>query len=226
MGHDLPRRLRAHAARRGAAARLHPLVHDLRPGRRAAARQALPRRARGGPQALHAGVRPGPDLGCQEPAPRRRRVRAHGGLVLRADRRGRVSPVRARAPPNERDGLRRPAGARRQRARAIPRSSRAVHHGAPACAGRRVPGHQSRPVPLAAAAGGGAQEPGGGRRPRSVDLPVPWSRHPQHPGVRGRLPRRVRCPARAELPLDTDDPRRRERSDRQQPRPEIQVAVV
>ena len=38
---DLPLRLRAHPARRGAAPRLHAPVHDLRPGRRAAADQAL-----------------------------------------------------------------------------------------------------------------------------------------------------------------------------------------
>jgi DNA helicase-2/ATP-dependent DNA helicase PcrA len=44
VGHDLPRRLRADAARRGRQARLHAPVHDLRPGRRPPARQALPRR--------------------------------------------------------------------------------------------------------------------------------------------------------------------------------------
>ena len=38
------------------AARLHAPVHDLRPGRLAAAGQALPRRARRRPQALHAGA--------------------------------------------------------------------------------------------------------------------------------------------------------------------------
>ena len=54
VGHDVPRRLRAHPARRGAAARLHAPVHDLRPGRLAAAGQALHRRARRRPQALHA----------------------------------------------------------------------------------------------------------------------------------------------------------------------------
>ena len=40
----------------------------------------------------------------------------------------------------------------------------------------------------------------------------------QHPGFRGRLPRRPRRQARAELPLDADDPRRRQRGHRQQPR--------
>ena len=54
----------------------------------------------------------------------------------------------------------------------------------------------------------------GGRRPGSVGVPVPRGRHPQHPRVRGRLPRRARGPARAELPLDPEDPRRRQRGDR------------
>ena len=44
------RMLRAEAP----AARLHAPVHDLRPGRLAPADQALPRRARDRPQALHA----------------------------------------------------------------------------------------------------------------------------------------------------------------------------
>ena len=56
--------LRAEAA----AARLHAPVHDLRPGRRAPPDQALRRRSRGRPQALHAGGDPQPDLGRQEPA--------------------------------------------------------------------------------------------------------------------------------------------------------------
>ena len=36
----------------------------------------------------------------------------------------------------------------------------------------------------------------------------------QHPRVRGHVPRRARGQARAELPLDADDPRRRQRGDR------------
>ena len=47
----------------------------------------------------------------------------------------------------------------------------------------------------------------------------------QHPRVRGRLPRRARRQARAELPLDADHPRRRQRGDRQQPRAHGQAAV-
>ena len=56
-----------------------------------------------------------------------------------------------------------------------------------------------------------------GRR-RPVDLPVPGRGHAEHPRVRGRVPRRHRRRARAELPLDPDHPRRRQRGHRQQPR--------
>ena len=63
------------------------------------------------------------------------------------------------------------------------------------------------------------------RRHRPVDLPLPRRRHPQHPRVRGGVPRRHRDRARAELPLDPDDPRRRQRGHRQQPRPQAQGAV-
>ena len=52
VGDDLPLRLRAHPARRGAAARLQARVHDLRRGRLAADDQALHRGARGRPEAL------------------------------------------------------------------------------------------------------------------------------------------------------------------------------
>ena len=47
---------------------------------------------------------------------------------------------------------------------------------------------------------------------------LPRRRHPQHPRLPGRLPGRARRQARAELPLDADDPRRRQRGDRPQPR--------
>ena len=56
-------------------------------------------------------------------------------------------------------------------------------------------------------------------------LPVPGRRHPQHPRVRGGLPRRHDHRARAELPLDPDDPRRRQRGHRQQRRAQAEGAV-
>ena len=77
------RMLRAEARQ----ARLHAPVHDLRPGRLPPPREALPRRARGRHEALHAGRRPPPDLRRQEQAARRRGLRPARRLVLRADRR-------------------------------------------------------------------------------------------------------------------------------------------
>ena len=52
-----------------------------------------------------------------------------------------------------------------------------------------------------------------------LDLRLPRRRHQQHPRLRGRLPRRPRRPARAELPLHADHPRRGQRGHLQQPRP-------
>ena len=66
----------------------------------------------------------------------------------------------------------------------------------------------------------GARKPVRGRRRRPVDLRLPRRRHPQHPRVRARLPRGRGGEAGAELPLHADDPRRRQRGDRQQPRTE------
>ncbi len=53
---------------------------------------------------------------------------------------------------------------------------------------------------------------------RPVDLPVPGRRHPQHRRLRDGVPGRHRGAARAELPVDPDDPRRRQRGDRPQRR--------
>ena len=85
---------------------------------------------------------------------------------------------------------------------------------------RRVPGHERRAVPLAAVARRRAPQPRGRGRRRAVDLRLPRSRHQQYPGLRGHLPGRPRHQARAELPLDADDPQRRQRGHRAQPRAE------
>ena len=90
---------------------------------------------------------------------------------------------------------------------------------------RRVPGHQPRPVPAAAAARLRARQPDGGRRRGPVDLRVPPRRPPQHPRLRPRLPRSRAGQARAELPLDRDDPCRRQRGRRAQPRAAAEGAV-
>ena len=192
VGDDLPLGLRAHAARRGAAAGLLEVVHDLRPGRLAAPDQARPRRPRRRPQALHAGGDRRADLGRQEQAARRRRLPPDGGLVLRADRGRRLRPLRARDAPRQRDGLRRPARARGQRARAVPGGPRALREHLPPRARRRVPGHQPRAVPLAAAAGRRAPQPGRGRRRR----PVPGRGNAGDHGRRDPAPDRGRAGGR------------------------------
>ena len=97
----------------------------------------------------------------------------------------------------------------------------------PPRAGRRVPGHQPRavrpdPRALRRADGRGdrclrrgphvaGRADGRGRR-RPVDLRLPRRQHPQHPGLRAGLPERAHDHARAELPLDADDPDRRQRA--------------
>ena len=73
-----------------------------------------------------------------------------------------------------------------------------------ASADRRVPGHESRPVPHRDAALREAPQSLRGRRLRPVGVRVPRRRHPQHPRLRARLRGRRGDPARAELPLDPD----------------------
>ena len=75
--------------------------------------------------------------------------------------------LRARPAPHERDGLRRPAVPDRQPARALRRRPRALRARLPPRARRRVPGHQPRPVPAAAAARRGRRD----RRARGAGEP-------------------------------------------------------
>ena len=168
VGDDLPLGLRPHAPRRRPPPRLHAPVHDLRRGRPAAPDQALPRRARHRRQALHPARDAGPDLRRQEQAALGRGLPPARRLLLRADRRRRLRGVRAPAAPRERDGLRRPARPRGQPARALPGGPRPLRRELPLRPRRRVPGHQPRAVPAAAAAGRRAPQPDGGRRRRSV----------------------------------------------------------
>ena len=73
--------------------------------------------------------------------------------------------LRARAAPDERDGLRRPAGPGGERARALPGGPRALPGRVPRDPGRRVSGHQPGPVPVVGAARRQASKPDGGGRP-------------------------------------------------------------
>ena len=79
--------------------------------------------------------------------------------------------------------------------------------------GRRVSGHQRRPVPPAAAACAAAPQPLRGRRRRPVDLRLARRRSRQHPRLRKGLSRRQGHQAGAELPLHGQYPGRRQRRD-------------
>ena len=102
----------------------------------------------------------------------------------------------------------------------------AVPEPLPLHAGGRVPGHQRRPVSLAAAARPGAQESLLRRRRRPVDLWLARRRGRQHPALRARLSRRDRDPAGAQLPLHRPHPLRRLRPHRQEPGPPRQDACA
>ena len=106
----------------------------------------------------------------------------------------------------------------RRRARQLPGAL-------PAHPRRRVPGHEPRAERDRQAAGRGARQRLRGGRLRPVRLPLARRRHPQHPGVRARLPQRDDHHAGAELPLDPDHPRCRQRRHRQQRRPPAQGAL-
>ena len=82
------------------------------------------------------------------------------------DRR-RLRPLREAPPRGQRDGLRRPALPRREPLRALRGRARPLPPLIPLRPGRRVPGHEPRPVPLAPAAHRGEPEPVRGRRRRS-----------------------------------------------------------
>ena len=56
-----------------------------------------------------------------------------------------------------------------------------------------------------------------------LGLLLPWRGHHEHPQFPGRLPGRRGRPARAELPLDADDPQRRQRGHHPQPRADGEV---
>ena len=91
--------------------------------------------------------------------------------------------------------------------------------------GGRVPGHQPAAVPADPPPRRGPPQPRRRRRSRPVDLQVARRRPAQHPRLRARLRRRADRPARTELPLDADDPRRRVRGDQPEPQPQGQAAV-
>ena len=185
-----------------------------------------PRGARARPEALHAARHPLADLEREEPADRPRRVRVARRELLRPDRRRRIRAVPEAPLRGERGRLRRHALSHGRRARALPRSAREVAEGVSLHPRRRVPGHEPRAVPLPAAAGREALERVRRGRPGPVDLCVQRRRHPQRARVRARLPRREVDRAGAELPLDEQHPRGRERRHPSQPRAQGQEPLV
>ena len=91
VGDDVPRRLRAHPARRGRAHRVPAgfTIYDQADQIRVV-KDVLRGRARQGSEALSAARHPGPHLRRQEPADRPRAVRGRGVGLLRPDRRRRL----------------------------------------------------------------------------------------------------------------------------------------
>ena len=90
---------------------------------------------------------------------------------------------------------------------------------------RRVPGHEPRPERDRQAPGRGARQRLRGGRLGPVGLPLARGGHPQHLGVRARLPQRDDDHVGAELPLHPDHPRCGQRRHRQQHRAPAQGAL-
>ena len=99
---------------------------------------------------------------------------------------------------------------------AAPRRARVLPGALQPGAGGRVPGHQPGPERARHAPVRRAPQHLHRRRHRPVDLRLPGRRHPEHPRVREGLPRRRDHPPGAELPVDRDHPRRRQRRHREQ----------
>ena len=153
------------------------------------------------------------------------RVPSAEGERLRPPRRRALRRVPGAAADAERLRLRRPAAARRHHPAGQPGRAGEVPALVPLHPRRRVPGHQRRPVPVAAAARRRRTQHLLRRRRRPVDLRLARRRGRQHPALREGLPRRQGDPARAELPLDPAHPRRRLRRDRRQREPARQDPV-
>ena len=182
-------------------------LHHLRPVRPDLARQTRHGREQHQRQAVLSRENPLRDLRGEEQAPRRRGLRPEEGRLLRGDRPSRLRKVRGPPRPVVGPRLRRPhpqdphspAGALR-RCRELSRPLHPRH-------GRRVPGHQRRPVRDRQAAHGRVPQPLRRRRPRPVHLLVAQRRHPKHPQLPEGLRRRQAHLPRGELPLHRDDPR-------------------
>ena len=172
--------------------------------------------------ARHAG---GPDRRLEESRADAGQGAARGKLRLRRGQ-GRAALRRLSEAPQGAQcrRLRRPAA---RGAAAVPREpgrARRLPAPLPLHAGRRVPGHQRRPVPVAAADRVGLAQHLLRRRRRPVDLRLARRRGRQHPALRARLSRRQGHPAGAQLSLQRPHPGGRLRPDRPQQGPPRQDA--
>ncbi|MPM94606.1 hypothetical protein SDC9_141754 [bioreactor metagenome] len=244
MGVDLPLRLRAHPALRDRAFRpVHQLL-DLRHRRlQAADADDLPG-AGTRPEAVPATGTAQLDLGVQERAGPPRGVREPGAARAGGALSGRLCRLPASAAGGRGVRLRRPDHGDRPAVPRVPGGPREVPAAVPPRAGRRVPGHQPRPVragprtlraecgPRPGGAGRGRDHPDGParadgrRRLGPVDLRLPGRDDPQHPRLREGLPGGPDDPAGAELPLHPDRALGRQRGDREESGPPEEAAVV
>ena len=133
--------------------------------------------------------------------------------------------VRGHLPPQRRRRFRRAAAALLRDPARGAGPGRTLPRALQARAGRRIPGHQHHPVQLDEGAGGLDQRPVRGGRRRPVDLPLARRAGREPAAVPQGFPRRAAVPARAELPLDRQHPRCRQRHHRQQQRPHRQEAL-
>ena len=152
VGDDLPLRMRADPAREAERLGYKRTLHDLRRGRLAADGQAVHGRAERRPEALPAARDPGADLRREEPLHRRGELPRAAGRRSSRRRSPTSTGVREAHARGQRDGLRRPARPHGQPLRALRGRPRALPGSLPLGARRRVPGHQPRAVPAAAAA--------------------------------------------------------------------------
>ena len=100
-----------------------------------------------------------------------------------------------------------------------------VHRGRRLRRRRARRARRARPARLRPQRRGHAQLRRRRARHPQLDLRLPRRGHPQHPRLPGRLPGRGGRQARAELPLDADHPRRRQRGHLPQPRADGQDAL-
>ncbi len=225
MGLDVPQRLRPDPAPRGAPPRIPLGFQHLRRGRLPAPHRLLRERPRPRPQALSTQRNSSGNQQRQERADRLRELRRPGQRRLSREGGRRLPPVPAATPGGVGHGLRRPADGDGRAANRFPRGPRALPGPLPLHHGRRVPGHEPRPVRPGLQAGCQAPQPVRRRRFRPEHLRVPGRRHPQHPGVRAGLSRRLGRPPGTELPVDRGHPRSGQCGDRQQRSSQAEAAV-